>query len=139
MRAWEQDWARAWASAWPRPVQPRRPRLVIKGDPDFVRVLRRQSVKVEGAHEAKDAVRDALTDLREGMLRGDLGTGQQIKSAPGTLDKTRRDGFAQLDAVDAVAGQVARAADARRAKGGTQAFLQDRSHNVTSAVIDNLR
>ena len=57
----------------------RTPCLVAEGQPDLMRILRRQAVKIEGGEQADDAVGNLLADLSQRVVFGDVRTGRAIK------------------------------------------------------------
>ena len=60
-------------------VRPWTPCLVAEGQPDLMRILRRQAVKIEGGEQADDAVGNLLADLSQRVVFGDVRTGRAIK------------------------------------------------------------
>jgi Tol biopolymer transport system component len=104
---------------------------VIEREPNLMRVLRCQPVETERAEKAEDSVGNALADLRKRVVFGNIRVRQCIEPPPGAVDNTRRNRLTELDAIYAVAGQVARSAHRGGTKGGTQAFLGGSSHNKT--------
>lgn len=61
-------------------IHPRLPRLAVKGEPDLVRLLRREPVETQGRKQADNSFGNALAYLGQWMALADLSIGEHVKT-----------------------------------------------------------
>src|ERR1035438_4509689 len=83
------------------------PTLVPEGQPDLVRILCRQAMKVESREQAHDAVGNLFADFGQRVVFGDVCTGRTVEPSTGAFEQPGLHRFPQVDTVEPLRRQVA--------------------------------